>query len=59
MSPLVEDFRVQMIEVQLISLKARKDKAEQYIQKNNFHMEWILLASQIEALENELEKVKK
>ncbi len=55
---LAKDIRIQIIEVQLISLKARKEKAKQFAFNIDLQLECKLLESQIEALEAELKTPK-
>jgi hypothetical protein len=47
-------LKMTVIEVELISLKARKKKAEAYIMNNDMLIESELLQGQIKALEDEL-----
>jgi len=51
--------RTQAIEVQLISLRARLDQAQNFELNISMHVEGVLLLAQINALQGELDRMAK
>ncbi len=53
----LSDFKKSVIEVELVSLEARKKSAQNYCMNTNMQIEANLLQDQIDALEKELEDI--